>query len=243
MRYNGVDVHQRKSMIKAAIISAAAGAFAALCAAWLPDKWLCDYGEPPAEKHDKAARKTRTGRVALFVLANTVTGMAFARQANGIGVTAFAILSGILLLLAWCDWRYCILPDELMLAAALFGAPIALQNGVVSALLGAGIGLLGSLAVFWLAGKLYHAEAMGMGDVKLFCLAGFLCGAQGLLAASVIAVFTAAAAFAVLLLAKRITRKSSQPFGPYLVLGIAAALALQHEWQHLFAWYLGLFRL
>ncbi|MEG0396174.1 MAG: hypothetical protein RR612_05560, partial [Oscillospiraceae bacterium] len=91
--------------------------------------------------------------------------------------------------------------------------------------------------------KIYHTDAVGMGDVKLAAAAGFVCGIGGVAAAAIIAIFSAAIVFSVLMLAKKLNKRDNVPFGPYLVFGILAALCFKPELTSLVNLYLSAFKL
>ena len=108
-------------------------------------------------------------------------------------------------------------------------------------LLGAALGFFGLWAVQWGASRLYRAEAMGFGDVKLAAVCGLVCGPGGFGVAVLAAVLSAALTFAVLLLLRRATARDVFPFGPFLVGGTLFSLCLRPLWLAGLAAYLQLF--
>ena len=215
----------------------------------LPQKWLCEYGEAPTAAHVPQARRLPVWALALSALCG---GAACVLSMRTFGGAWAALLLGplvaALLLCAVCDAKYCILPDELLLCAAVLGAALAWAGGAkvlhtawCSPLLGGALGFGGLWLVQAVAAKLLHAEAMGFGDVKLLGALGLLLGAKGLLAAVLAAVFSAALVFAVLIMTGRRKGKDQFPFGPFLAAGALAAVVFAPEWQRFAAWYLGLF--
>jgi leader peptidase (prepilin peptidase) / N-methyltransferase len=134
--------------------------------------------------------------------------------------------------LAWIDARTHLLPNRIIFPwypAALVllsaAAGIAGQWPTVLRLVLAGAALF----VFYLALHLVQPAGMGLGDVKLAGILGMYLGFLGwehLLLATLFT-FVLGGLFGVaLILARRATRKSSIPFGPFMVVGTAAALAL-----------------
>lgn len=239
--------------LAAAAFAFACGLTAARVYRCLPAQWLCDYNEAPAAHHQPQNRAMPPwglllmGLVAAGATLGAVRGLLCMQMWRTAAATVlYALLCATLLLSAWCDAVYSILPDQLLAAAALLGALLWLTRAPVwhthwySPLLGAAAGFLGLWAVQFLAAKLYKTEAMGFGDVKLLAVIGFICGPSGLGAAVLIAMLSAALVFAVLLAAKRVQRRSLFPFGPFLVCGALCATALWPECSAAAAWYLGL---
>ncbi|MEG1176591.1 MAG: A24 family peptidase [Ruthenibacterium sp.] len=245
------------------------GAFAAYAYRLLPARWLCDYGQAADARHARGARCLPWYGMVLFALLTAlctaciaVQGVAPAPMRAGatdgtpsapwriVAVSLVAAcLAAVLLLAAWCDFCYAILPDELLalcavLALALWalGALRFVQGAAWYApFLGAALGFFGLWGVMALAGKLYRTEAMGFGDVKLLGALGVLCGPCALGVAAALAVLLAGAVFAVLLARKKLALRDSVPFGPFLAAGALLAVGLWPLWCALGAWYLSLF--
>lgn len=124
----------------------------------------------------------------------------------------------ILFLLAVYDLKYRLLPDRwiiLLAAAALLWqissyAPVSLLDG----LLGAAVLALLS-GVVWLINR----DAIGLGDMKLFAALGLYVGLSVSVHIVIRGVFAAFFAAVVLLLLKKVGRKSELPFVPFLFLG------------------------
>ncbi|MDP7095218.1 MAG: prepilin peptidase, partial [Candidatus Marinimicrobia bacterium] len=148
----------------------------------------------------------------------------------------------ILITISFIDLEHMIIPDGLVLAAAMLGLmalifnilPISWPDSAYGALLyGGGLALAGY------AGKLiYKMETMGWGDVKLALVMG-LCLGWKMSMISLLLAFLVAALFVVVGLAVgRLSRKQLIPFGPFLALGAIMTLF----WgEQLFNWYLHLF--
>ncbi|MHC4959471.1 MAG: prepilin peptidase [Planctomycetota bacterium] len=164
-----------------------------------------------------------------------------------------AAFSAVVVAAAFIDWDHKILPDSL---TKRFGPVIALVgvlivNGfpppevfgadltgsmkpgaaaLVAALAGAlvGGGLILSIRQLgtWILGK----EAMGLGDVKFMGMAGLLLGPDQILLAIAVALLVGAV---VGLLIWAITRSREIPFGPFLAVGVMAALLYGPQLEHL----------
>ncbi len=146
---------------------------------------------------------------------------------------AFCYLAGIGAPLAVIDARCHRLPDALTLpsypvALALLGLAALLQPGGAGQFLGALAGLALAWGVFLVQVLIYPA-GLGWGDVKLAGLLGLYLGWLGLgaLAAGLfLGYLFAAAAGLALIAARRASRKSRLPFGPYLLAGTFTAILL-----------------
>lgn len=145
------------------------------------------------------------------------------------------LLSGVLITASVVDLHERIIPNELMLAAALAGvalhlvAPRTLWTGpLVGALVG--LGLLLVIA-------LLYRDGMGMGDVKLAGVVGlYLGGVAPTLLFLFLSFVSGALVSIVLMLTRRVGRKDHIPFGPFLALG-AVVTAIWGD--AILRWYLG----
>jgi leader peptidase (prepilin peptidase) / N-methyltransferase len=198
-------------------------------------------GEPPAGS-PPAGRGTRWSL-------SLGTGLACAVMAIRFGpspaLPAFCYLAGIGVPLAMIDARCQRLPDALTLpsypvALALLGFAALLLPGGAGHFLGALAGLGLACGIFLLQVLLYPA-GLGWGDVKLSGLLGLYLGwlsggglsgsagwlDQGTLVAGLfLGYLFAAAAGLALIAARRASRKSRLPFGPYLLAGTLTAIVL-----------------
>ena len=140
------------------------------------------------------------------------------------------------LMLAVIDARTHRLPNRLLLpaypatAAALLLC--ATLTGEWPRALWAFLGSAGMWIAFYLYGMVGPRGHLGFGDVKLAGWLGMLLGyaapgTPGIFLAAVMAAFiTAALAGILLIVFRRLTIKGSIAFGPFLILGAAAAIAL-----------------
>jgi leader peptidase (prepilin peptidase) / N-methyltransferase len=146
---------------------------------------------------------------------------------------AFGYLAAVGVPLAFIDVREYRLPDVLTLPSypaslLLLGAAAPFVPGGTGRFAHALIGMAAAVALFFLL-LLAFPAGIGMGDVKLAGPLGAYLGwlgaaafVTGLLAAWLLAALTATG----LLLARRATRKSEIPFGPFLIaatLGVVLA--------------------
>ena len=148
----------------------------------------------------------------------------------------------ILITISFIDLEHMIIPDGLVLAAALLGLmalilnilPIGWPDSAYGALLYggvmAGVGYVGKLV--------YKMDALGGGDVKLAGVLGLYLGWKMSMISLLLAFLVAALFVVVGLAVGRLSRKQLIPFGPFLAMGAIMTLF----WgEQLFNWYLHLF--
>lgn len=123
-----------------------------------------------------------------------------------------------------------LLPDELTLPVI----PVALLYAVsgLNPLVGGGLVLAIAAAVLipavlYLPSIPFGAGAFGMGDVKLLIGVGLLLGGDRALGGTLFGLILAGVVLAVLLVTRRIGRKSYVPFGPFLILGALWAVLIR----------------
>ena len=123
-----------------------------------------------------------------------------------------------------------LLPDELTLPVI----PIALVYAIsgFNPLVGAEVTLavLAALlipAVLYLPSIPFGAGAFGIGDVKLLVGTGLLAGANTRLGGTIFGLILAGVVLLLLLVTRRIGRRSYVPFGPFLIIGALWALLIR----------------
>lgn len=154
----------------------------------------------------------------------------------GLQAQTFLLLALLFLLLtvSLVDYAITILPDCMLLPAFLVFPPLFVCCGLLTAgeaLTGflAGLGSSAGLraAFYLLRGK----EGLGMGDVKLFALAGALCGWQLLPLLYFISASLALLVVAVLYAAGRLDRRALRhyriPFGPFIAASTLGVILLR----------------
>lgn len=138
---------------------------------------------------------------------------------------AFFYLAAISVTLALIDIDTRTLPNAIVLpsylvASVLLGSALALR-GDLTHLISAAVGAA-ALFAFYLVLALVRPDGMGYGDVKLAGVLGLYLGSLGWpqLAIGAFAAFVLGGFFGVvLLLARRATRSSGIPFGPWMLAG------------------------
>lgn len=146
------------------------------------------------------------------------------------------------------DLRYQVIPDEVVYPGMVIALLSRLRDGMAPQPSAAGIfnvlpvAQLGSVllaglaaaAFFWFLVLVTRGKGMGMGDVKLAGLMGFLLGFPQVLVALFLAFLTGAAVGVILVLLEKRGFGDQIPFGPFLV----AATAVSWLWGgFLWNWY------
>lgn len=161
---------------------------------------------------------------------------------------AAAYLMAILTAVFFIDWDHRIIPDELVVAGLAGGVllfvynlfyPVSIfgdrhwWNPLIAIFSGAGF-----LFVVALIGVMIYRsdEAMGMGDVKIFIPIGMFLGWRMTLIALLLSILTGGTVSLLLVITGIKKRKSTIPFGPFIV--IATFITLLWGWPIL-NWYLG----
>ena len=122
------------------------------------------------------------------------------------------------------------LPDELTLPViplALVYAVSGLNPLVGGSLLLAILAAVLIPAVLYLPSIPFGAGAFGLGDVKLLAGAGLMLGGDRALGGTLFGLILAGIVLVVLLVTRRIGRKSFVPFGPFLILGALWAVLIR----------------
>jgi leader peptidase (prepilin peptidase)/N-methyltransferase len=123
-----------------------------------------------------------------------------------------------------------VLPDELTVPAI----PLALLYAVsgLNPLVGGALVLAIAAAVLipallYLPSIPFGAGAFGIGDVKFLAGMGLLLGGDRALSATLFGLILSGVVLLVLLLLRRISRKSFIPFGPFLIIGAMWAVLIR----------------
>jgi leader peptidase (prepilin peptidase)/N-methyltransferase len=122
------------------------------------------------------------------------------------------------------------LPDELTLPViplALVYAVSGLNPLVGGSLVLAILAAVAIPAVLYLPSIPFGAGAFGLGDVKLLAGVGLMLGGDRALGGTLFGLILAGVVLVVLLVTRRIGRKSFVPFGPFLILGALWAVLIR----------------
>jgi prepilin signal peptidase PulO-like enzyme (type II secretory pathway) len=162
---------------------------------------------------------------------SVLAGLLFALFGWRLGATPLLLIRSVWILvlvqIIFFDLEHHLILDRVLLPAALAALVLSVVTpnlGWVSALLtGLGTGLV-FLAIAAFGALLFHAEAMGMGDVKFSVFMGLVLGLRPTLTAVFVGVILAGVAALGLVLLRRRTMRDSIAYGPFLAAGALAAL-------------------
>ena len=178
-------------------------------------------------------RPRAAGTGAIAASAVLALGIMVVRFGLSPALPAYSYLAVVGAVLAVTDARQRRLPDRLTLpsypvALALLGLAALLLPGGGRPFLGALLGLGIALGLFLLQAVIYP-DGLGWGDVKLAGILGLYLGWLGLpalVAGLFLGYLLAGAAGLALIAAGRASRKTQLPFGPFLLAGTLATIAL-----------------
>ncbi len=125
--------------------------------------------------------------------------------------------------------EYGIIPDHLTYPLIALGLIFAwfnplLDAGITTAILSATATASGLYVFRWVAGLLLKKEALGLGDVKMLAGVAMWLGWRGAVLTLLVGSILGTVISLTLIFSKKLTRKSSIPFGPFLSAGALSAL-------------------
>lgn len=183
----------------------------------IPARWLCDYHEEPSAELLSGKRVKYVGSgLVLSVIASFSLVMCRLQFNKGYDIyfIVFALIIMIALMIAVCDIKYTIIPDQFTIAIAVLALMITVYDlvrgfGLLHTswwqpLLGAVIGAGGMILIDLIGMLIYKKTGMGFGDVKLFAAIGLLTGFPGTFYAYAIAFVSATICFCIIMILVRI---------------------------------------
>ncbi len=207
------------------LLLGAAGAALGVLADRFATRWPeHDEEHPPGRRVDwRTVLCGVVGAVALGLLAQRFAG-------DGLALVVFGAWFVTLIVGLATDLDQRMLPDELTLPVI----PLALLYAVsgLNPLVGGGLvlAILAAVlipAVLYLPSIPFGAGAFGLGDVKLLAGVGLMLGGDRALGGTLFGLILAGVVLVVLLVTRRIGRKSFVPFGPFLILGALWAVLIR----------------
>lgn len=182
-------------------------------------------------------------RYTLVELANTVLwllcAVLFWEQSAVYACTAILVCS-LLICVFFIDLEHMIIFDRFQILLALCGIVAVFFDGWTvwyDHLIGAAVGAVVFLGLYYGAIKVLGKEGLGFGDVKLAAVAGLLLGWQKLIFAMLIASVSASV---VLLILRRVhgdEKQKEYPFAPFITVGMAVSLLFGNA---VLSWYVQL---
>ena len=182
-------------------------------------------------------RRCRKPLSAAYPVTELVTGIGFAAVFWATGgtesltalvpllrLTGSLIIFSSLLVITGADLKYYIIPDVMVISgfagAGLMVLPAADPVNLMTRVFTG----LAAGTFFYALRAITRGRGMGLGDVKLALLMGFLTGYPGIVMALYAAFLTGALVSVILVIGGRHSLQSIVPFGPFLILGTASAL-------------------
>jgi leader peptidase (prepilin peptidase)/N-methyltransferase len=163
------------------------------------------------------------GHVAWLSLIGLVYLLLQANQLGGFLLPTAGLFSA-LCIIAVFDARYFIIPDgPILFLLGLGVATFCISDWAEapSRLAAAGVGYFALVIVAWAYQKWRGAPGLGLGDAKLFAVAGLWLGPTGLPSCLLLAVLSALASVAISLRDGSLpSLRQPVPFGPHLALGL-----------------------
>ena len=186
------------------------------------------------------------GVALLFVPRLFVAPSPGALIAGILALVAFLYLAAISISLALIDLETSRLPNRIVLPAYPIGLVLlgtaSILGGTLDHLLTAGIGAVALFTLYCLL-SMVSRGGMGLGDVKLAGVLGLFLGWLGiphLIVGALVAFLLGGVFGVILLLLRRVGRRSSIPFGPWMIVGAWVGVCAG---QILWSGYLALFGL
>ena len=189
-----------------------------------------------------------------YAVVELLTGLTFVLLYNTFGISvdllASAFLMSILIAVFFIDIDHRIIPDELVVTGLIAGGLIIIYNAFFpmkiyaegqwwDPILGMFAGSV-TLMIVGLIGMIIYKtdEAMGGGDIKIFAPIGIFLGWRMTFVALLISIVLAGIISLILVALKVKDRKSTIPFGPFIVMG--TLITYLYGWDIL-TWYLSSF--
>ena len=169
----------------------------------------------------------------IFFVIGILTGLfeIYHEKAATVIIMSYLMLLSVLYFAAIVDFKKSIIPNSLIIAGLIMYLVFALisifavgVNAKSFLLISVAGGLIigGLLLLVMLISK----NALGMGDVKLFFVVGLMLGLKNCYEVLLISMVIMALTAIVLLLLKKVDRKTAVPMAPFMTIGFMICLAL-----------------
>jgi prepilin signal peptidase PulO-like enzyme (type II secretory pathway) len=160
------------------------------------------------------------------ILAELSTALIFALMplwiASPLDLAIYCIYMAVLILIVIIDLEHRLVlhvvtfPTTLL---AIAGSYVLADNSIRLALVGAAVGFLLFLLVFWVGQRLFGPGALGFGDVTLAMMMGAMLGFHRILFALILGIFLAGFWSLLALITRRMSRRTYFAYGPFLAIG------------------------
>ena len=142
-----------------------------------------------------------------------------------INLVYFLILIPVFIVIFFIDLKYLIIPDSLVLLIGVLALGKLFLPNLDSIFTSLYSSALGALVAFTLIGGLIifyqyvrKIEGMGLGDLKLFVVLGFLFGIQGIMFILIVSSLSGVILGSIILIRTKKNFQSQLPFGPYIII-------------------------
>lgn len=191
----------------------------------IPVRWFEEDGTIPEELMDAGdgarQRLTSTPWKYVFTGLFLVVGIFIAVNNSIQFETASLCVLAIVLMMAICDARYMIVPDQfqLLLAVSAIGY-VGFYEAWWEQIAGAGIGLALNLAIYTLGRLIYRKDTIGGADIKFFACIGLIAGRAGVVWIFVVTVFCQGMHAVYLVLTRQAKPGEARAMLPYAFVGV-----------------------
>ena len=196
----------------------------------LPAKWLTDYGKEPSEELlDPYTQRIKSYPWKFaFSMLFVAAGVYLIAKDVRFGIAVLAVL-WIVLEVAIADWKYRIIPDQLVVLLLISYIGIMNRHSLwPSAILGLLLGFAIMSLVSLVGYLIFRRPAVGGGDIKMMAALGFVVGIYGIVTIYILATAFTAIHYAILIMQRKHKKGKPMPFAPYVF--IATTIYLIFLW-------------
>jgi len=203
----------------------------------LPARWLCAYNEKPSEKHsgDRLGRRAYIFVIPVCALAFFCIALTYCKFWNWellLQAASYTFMFILLMIISLCDIRYLAIPDQLVIATALFAiVPYVVKLGVNSfiwdwaePLIGLIVGGLPFALINLITHLIFKKRVFTKDEVRLAAICGIAVGLNTLYMLSALFI-SACIAFIVLAAKKKLTLENLM-LSPHITFGTMFALTV-----------------
>lgn len=194
------------------------GAFLGYFAIWffnkMPATWLADYGEEPPSQEGQRIKTYPWKYVIVSFMVISAVKLSF----GDVYIAAGSLIAiWALLLMAIADYKYMIIPDQLVVVLMLSALGFVSHYFSFKEPLFGGLIALGAIALMALIGKIvFRRWVIGGGDIKVYTALGIVFGWKGFCIIFILTTLLSALHFAALLINKKVKRDEERPLVPYI---------------------------
>lgn len=151
--------------------------------------------------------------------------MLFGIKGFSLEFASFCIIIAVLLAASLKDMQNKTIPNDLVIFALAVGVLMAVLRFSISGVINSLAALLIAGGSLWLV-SFFSKGGVGMGDVKLMGCVGLLLGFENTVSIMILSVIASGLAGIIMLITKKLDRKSYMPFAPFIFIGTILAAFL-----------------